>query len=606
MKHKEALLKNPFSNKFVILLFIFLGLFLYINTFENQMFWDDNDSILNNQYVHDIQYFPHYFSENLIAGAGLVSDYWRPMLLTVFSFQWQLWQDWAPGFHFVNTAFHITNAILLFYILHHLFKNPWLAIFTALIFLAHPLQTEAVTYIAGLGDPLSVFFIFLGLLFYLRFRLSGKDAIESKMYYLSLLMYIFALMTKETAIIMPGLVFLVDFFFEGNAGKRVVEKIKVSFKRILSFVSIGLLYIFLRATVLNFSDSFNLYGEENPFTQNFHFRLFTFFRSLTEYFRLLFLPFNLHMERSIEIATSFSSFSVIFGAFVFLGLLTLALTQIKKYPIISFGILWFFVALFPMSNLLVPVNDLIYEHWMYVPMIGIFLVVLWLGQLLGRKISPCLVNKDIRGNSLEAIIRRLGTVQRLLFLFYVIFLVFLFVLTIKRNEEWRDPITFYNQTLEYAPESYRVINNLGMAYADVGDYDQAKKTYKRAVELEPTVAVAYHNLGNSYQETGDFQLAIEYYNMAISNNPAFLNSYAALGNLYLENDDYENARRVFERSLGHTNLDLDILLYLAELALEQDDLEGSLVYLEQALEIEPSNLSVQGGILEIKRLIEKR
>src|SRR3989344_3556288 len=62
-----------------------LGIVLYANTLNNQMFWDDNDFILNNQYVHNWKNIPQYFSENLIAGVGLVSDYWRPVLLMVFS-----------------------------------------------------------------------------------------------------------------------------------------------------------------------------------------------------------------------------------------------------------------------------------------------------------------------------------------------------------------------------------------------------------------------------------------------------------------------------------------------------------------------------------------
>lgn len=584
---REKAVTEQFKHYYVIILFVIVGFLLYANTLRNQMFWDDFDSIINNEYVHNLQHFPKYFSENLIAGAGLSSQYWRPILLTTFSIQWQMWQDWAPGYHFVNASFHIVNAIFLFYILLYLFKNSWLALFTALIFLVHPLQTEAVTYVAGLGDPLSVFFIFLGLFFYLKFRASKKDALESKTYYLSLLTYIFALMTKETAIIMPGLVFLVDFFYEDGQKYQLIEKFKTSVLRILSFASIGLFYIFLRATVLNFGDSFNLYGEPTPFTQNFHYRLFTFFRTLTVYFRLLFLPFNLHMERSVEIATSVSSLSVILGGVLFLGLLGIAFWFLKKAPIVSFGIIWFFIALFPMSNLLVPVNDLIYEHWMYVPLIGIFLPIIWLAQQLCKNVKST------------------NWLQRFLLLVFVLFVIFLSVLTVRRNTEWRDPITFYNQTLEHAPESYRIINNLGMAYADIGNYTQAKETYKRAIALEPEVAIAYHNLANSYYETGNEEMAIKNYNNAISKNSAFLNSYVALANLYLENDQTKQVREVYESALGHTNLDLEILFYLAELAFQEDDLEGSILYLERALELSPEDMSIRQSILEIRRLMEE-
>ena len=163
------------------------------------MFWDDKDSILNNLYVHDWGYFLQYFSENLIAGAGFFSNFWRPMLLTVFSLEWHLWGGWPLGYHFVSTAFHIANAILIFRILHTLFQKHRVAILTALIFLVHPLQSESVTYIAGMADPLSVFFILLGIFFFLKFRVSHVMLWKSKLYFLSLLIYFLPLISKKTS-----------------------------------------------------------------------------------------------------------------------------------------------------------------------------------------------------------------------------------------------------------------------------------------------------------------------------------------------------------------------------------------------------------------------
>jgi tetratricopeptide (TPR) repeat protein len=508
------------SKKYFILiisLFVIIGFALYANTFQNQMFWDDNDFILNNQFIKNWQYFPKLFSENVIAGAGLLSNYWRPILLCVFSIEWHLWKDWAPGYHFVNTSFHIIDAILLFLILFYIFKNRWLALLTALIFLVHPLQTEAVTYVNSLGDSLSVFFIFLGILLYLKFRL----------YFLSFLMYILALMSKETAIVMPAFIFIADFFFLSSSQRELSlkEKLKTAVKTIWPFLILAGVYILLRITVLNFINTFNLYDEENIFTSNFYVRLFTFFKILTIYFRLLFWPANLHMERSVEIATSLFSLSVIFGGLIFLGLLVLAFTKFKRFPILSFGILWFFIGLAPTSNLLVPISGLLYEHWLYVPMIGVFLILIWLGIIIGKKYK----------------------IQKPLLVIFIILLILLSIQTINRNRDWRDPIIFYNQTLKYAPDSYRVINNLGMAYADKGAHEQAEKLYKRAINLDPTNPVAYHNLGNTYKETNKKDLAIENFQTAIKLDPKFIFSYNALLSIYLEDKEYEKAQELYEK-----------------------------------------------------------
>lgn len=583
MEQQLRLLKKPFSKYLVILLFI-VGFVLYINTFQNQLFWDDDDSIFKNHYIQNWQYFPKYFSENLIAGAGLLSDYWRPILLSVFSFEWHLWQNWAPGYHFVNTSFHIANAILLFFILFYIFKNRWLTFFTALIFLVHPLQTEAVTYVSGLGDSLSVFFIFLGALFYVKFRVSRKTLLKSSFYFLSPIMYILALMSKETAIIMPALIFVVDFFFLSHhqAELSFKAKLKEIGKAILPFLILTGIYVLLRATVLNFVNTFNLYNEKNIFTTNFHVRSFTFFRILTIYFRLLFWPFNLHMERGVEIATSFFSPSVIFGGFIFLGLLALAFSQFKRFPVLSFGILWFFIGLAPTSNLLIPINGLLYEHWLYLPLIGIFLILIWLGMLIGTRYN----------------------LRKILLGVLIVLLVLLSALTINRNRDWRDPTTFYNQTLKYAPNSYRVINNLGMAYADKGNHEQAEKTYQRAISLDPSNPVAFHNLGNTYRETGQIDLAIENFKTAISLNPQFIFSYNVLIGLYLENKNYQEAREVLENYLDYSNSKIDTLFLLAQIATKEKDFKAALFYLEKALAIDPKNQLIQISIGDIKNFIE--
>ena len=289
------------------------------------------------------------------------------------------------------------------------------------------------------------------------------------------------------------------------------------------------------------------------------------------------------MERSVEIATSFFSPSVIFGGLMFLGLLALAFSQFKRFPVLSFGILWFFIGLAPTSNLVIPISGLLYEHWLYLPMVGIFLILVWLGEVLTKRYN----------------------LQKILIGILIAFLIFLSVLTIDRNRDWQDPITFYNQTLKYAPTSYRVINNLGMAYDDKDDYEQAEKTYQRAISLDPSNPVAYHNLGNTYRKTGEIDSAIENFKTAISLNPKFIFSSNALISLYLENKNYKEAREVLENYLDYSDSKIDTLFLLAQIAIEEKDFKAALSYLEKALAIDPRNQLIQISIGNIKNLIEK-
>ncbi|MDD5547647.1 MAG: tetratricopeptide repeat protein [Candidatus Pacebacteria bacterium] len=527
---------------------IFIGIVLYSNSFQNKMFWDDNDYILNNQYIKDWKYIPNYFSENIIAGAGLMSNYWRPMSLMAFSLEWHLWGNWAPGYHIVNTLFHVANAILIFFILSRLVKSFWLSILPSLIFLIHPLQTEAVTYAAGLVDPLAVFFMFLGIIFYLKFRDSGASAIKSIPYFLTILMFILAIMAKEIGFMLPAFLFIIDLIFLDQK-LSIKERLKKILKIIWPFIILAGAYVLLRATALNFINTFNFYRDGGLFATNMGVRLLTFFKILTVYFGLLFWPIGLHMERSIELATSPFSLQVIFGGTIFIGLIILAITQIKRHPILSFGIFWFFIGLAPTSNILIPINGLLYEHWLYHSLIGIFLIFIWLGKIAAEKFG----------------------IQKIVLVWLSIFIAFLSVLTINRNKDWRDPIVFYNQILKYSPTSYRVTNNLGMVYAENKKYEDAERTYKKAIALNPSGYVAYHNLGNLYLTMGKDNLAEENYKSAINLNQNFVYPYFNLINIYLKNKDYKNA----------------------------------LIYLEKIRTIYPDNKEILSAIEEINRGLEK-
>lgn len=567
------------GNLLTIFLFIIFGFIIYANTFAVPIFWDDEDNITNNQYIKNWDYFPRFFSENLIAGAGLVSNYWRPMLLAVFSTGWHIWGNWPGGYHFINISLHIANAILLFLILTYLFKHRGLAFLTSSVFLVHPLQTEAITPATGTADPLWVLFAFLGIFFYLKFRISNKLSFQSGYYFLSLAMYVLALMSKEIAIIIPALIFISDFFFKPMEEEMSFkERLKKIIKIIWPFLVLAGFYILLRATVLNFQNTFNFYNQEsNAFASHFYIRFFTFFRVLIVYLGLFFWPHNLHMERSVEIATSFFSLDVILGGLLFAGLLILAFTQFKRLPILSFGILWFFIGLAPTSNILVPINNTLYEHWLYLPLIGIFLILFWLGIVIAREFRY----------------------QKIFLIIPLIFLVFLGYVTINRNHEWRDPITFYKQILKYTPNSYRVINNLGKTYAEAGDYQKAEIMYKKAINLDPAGPTAYHNLANIYNASQKEDLAEQYFRLAIKADPNFVYSYNALANMYLKNQKYREARQIFEDYLEYDKTKTNTLFLLAQIAVAEKDFKGALDYLEKALVIEPQNQIVQTAIQQI-------
>ena len=136
-------------------MYLVVGITVFANGWGNELFWDDLDNFVNNKYVHSWEYLGNYFSENLIAGSGLSSNYWRPMMLIVWSVGWSFWGEWGAGYRIVNLLLHVGCAVLVYQVLTKLFAKKWFGLVVGLIFVVHPLQTEAITYASGISDPLS-------------------------------------------------------------------------------------------------------------------------------------------------------------------------------------------------------------------------------------------------------------------------------------------------------------------------------------------------------------------------------------------------------------------------------------------------------------------
>lgn len=546
--------ENWFLSIFCSVLII-LGLSLYAFGFNNEMFWDDDDFILNNGYVKDLKYFPNYFSENIIAGAGLVSNYYRPVLLTVFALEWKVFGDNPVGWHFVNAFTHSLNCVLLFMLLWKLFRKKWVFI-PALIFLIHPLQTESVVYVNSFGDSLSVFFSFIGL-HLVEYSLRAKNWSRVFGYFAASLCFVLAILSKETAIIFPALALLIIWFkSSGGFKKRIVNGIVYS----VPFWILCFVYLGLRAGPLNFKNSFNLYDQPNAYSESIWIRVLTFFHALWVYVGLIFFPKTLHMERSLPYETSLFSLKVILGLAVLFVFGFLVVRFYKKKPEIVFGVFWFFIALGPVSNILVPINGMIYEHWLYVPIVGIGIIIgvvcSWLWKIFNAYRYSLVV---------------LGVVI-VLALSYRSYL---------RILEWKNPVTFFEQTLKFSPGNYRILNNLGMELSEDGKQNDAIARYKEAINLDYSNPVAHHNLGNIFASISKFTEAQKEYEVALNQDPKFIFSYLNLTNVYLAEEKYVEARQTLEKSLLHIKNRPEIYVYLAQIAEKQGDKEAVSRYLSQ-------------------------
>lgn len=448
-----------------------MGLAAYGSSLSGDFICDDLTLVKYNSRIQQGN-IPVLFTEDIGAGAGgeSTSNFYRPLQMATYAAEYRLWDLNPFGYHLTNVVLHILVALSIYWLITLLFNNSLLSFFTALFFVGHPIHTEAVSYISGRADPLAALFVILSFIFYIKFL----EAKKLRIYFLMLLCYAFALLSRES-----GLLLIVSIPLYHYAFKK-----KYGIPEFIPILAITACYFLLRAFALNstvphFTSPVGLLD-----------RTAGFFAALANYIRLLILPLDLHMEYGKK-QFYFTDPKVLTGLVIFVIMIYFALIR-RKNLLISFGILWFLLALLPVSNVY-PMSAYMAEHWLYIPSIGFFLL------LAGVMVF-------LYGNSR---LRLFGSVLALsLLIFYP-------SATINQNLYWSDPIIFYKRTLSYSPESARMYNNLGVEYRIRGSEGEAIKAFMRALEINPNLALVHVNLAEVYYKTKRYDLARKHYEIAV-------------------------------------------------------------------------------------------
>jgi len=549
-----------------VMLLVVIGSFIYSFNLNNKLFWDDDDWIVNNVSVHSVSWsnVKFWLSNNVLAGVGLKSNYYRPLLFFTFAVNYAISGVKPLAYHLTSNLIHIFNSILVFWLFQLTFKRNLLAFLVSIFFLIHPLQTEAITYISGRGDALVAMFMLLALLLFLKSESAAFNIINltkrkfSTFYFLlSTFFLILGLLSRETGIMFPALALI--FYIAAlsprsdlgtEKGRTFLWSIRRGLVKTGPYFAVVFIYGILRLTVLNFQNTLNFYSQPNLYSENLRVRIFTFLPILWEYIKLLFVPVGLHMERGRAVYTSLFQWPV---WPVFLGLLGLLywlkrLYKKEKRTIIQthnlqpttynltpfriwfLGLGWFFIALLPVSGI-TPINALMYEHWLYLPMVGFWLIIsFYLVKLLNFK-GPTFLK--IQGRAL--IIAAL-----------VVYFAFFAYQSIQRNILWGDAAAFYENILKYEPESARINNNLGAIYYNRGDLNKAAEFYQNAAK-SGNFPQPHFNLGNIYQMKGDIASAIKEYEKAIAVDSNFIYAYQNLAAIYFKIGNSAKAREYADK-----------------------------------------------------------
>ena len=580
----------------LVIILVAIGSIVYSFNLNNPLFWDDADWILNNPFVHSFSWIniKFWFTQNILAGINQTSNYYRPILLLTFAVNYVLGGENPIGYHLLSNILHIADSILIFYLLHLVFKNKFIPFWVSLIWLVHPLQTEAVTYISGRGDPLYVFFMLCALWLWIPTCDIKNDRHRKSVIGYSLLAISFlvlALLSRETAVIFPFLAMV--FYISFISHERLLTSLKTALIKTLPYFGIVFIYGVLRLTVLNFENTLNFYSQSNIYAESFMVRMYTFLNVLWIYAGLMIMPLKQHMERSVTVYTyfwnlpTFGSFSVLVAVlgmlrYLYKHQLSTLNSQLSTFRIWFFAVGWFFVNL-GMTSGVTPINAQLYEHWLYLALLGpLTLVIFYLYGMFKTNKRPI----------------------RALIIFTLIGVsAFFSSLSVKRNILWGDSIKFFKNILEYEPDSARINNNLGYLYYDKGDKEKAEEYYWKAAETTGnSFPQPYFNLGSILQEKGDIRGAIVVFEKAIELDPNFAYPYPNLAVIYASQGDLIKATSYLEK-LKELQPQLQRVYYnLALIYIERNDYDSAYQNLQDGLKY--GNFDPETNKL-IKELLEK-
>jgi len=526
------------------LIILILGALVYSSTLSVPFYLDDKTSIVINPDIKDINNFT-----DLSAFAGN-----RVIGKLTFALNYAMHGLDVTGYHIFNITVHIINALLVYWLVLQIFRTPFfskaahgheifpstdsdfsdrlagfLALFSAMLFVVHPVQTQAVTYICQRYASLTTMFYLLAVVSY---SVSRNALVPTKRiigYAVSLLSVILAMKTKEIAFTLPFIIILYEcIFFPGTAKTRILRTLP--FLLTLLIIPLSLAGTQDVATALiSRADEATRLGTDLPRLDY----VFTQCRVIVTYIRLLFFPINQMLDYDYPIYRSFLDPDVFFSFFLLLVLVVLAVVGIvasrKKYRIlrlISFGIVWFLLTLSVESSV-IPIADVIFEHRLYLPSVGFVLSItstlILCGALLAGKIYS--VRSGIT----------------MIFLLLAIYISALGVAAYKRNEIWVRPIMFWEDALRKSPRKARSYCCLGAAYVNIGRFDKAIALCETAVALKPDYLYGRINLGFAYYCSGFIDKAIEHYLAALQLNPNSAEAHLNLSLAYKKKGLFEKA-----------------------------------------------------------------
>ncbi len=508
----------------VLLIFALTAICLYWPSFKTPFIFDDDRTVSLNENIMHLWPADWLLHESRPAGS------------LTFALNYQLTGLSLTGFHLTNTAIHVLSAWVLFLLLSLVLRLPGkdqlpalkaqgLAFAVALIWLVHPLNTQAVSYIAQRYESQMGLFFLTTIYCLTRGSLATKGS-KWGWYVGAIAAGWLGMGTKEVmcTVLVVGPLF--DRAFLASTWKEVVRQRGWVYASIVP--SLVLMLLLQRAINAELGPAFASAGFGLQSVTPWE-----YFRTQPEiilhYIGISILPRQLIFDYAWPVQNDLIRVGI--SGLVVLALFVGSILLYMQRPRWGVAALSFFLILGPTSSFM-PIADLAVEHRMYLPLISVCIAAVMLGHAwLARMIA----SESAR--------------QRCAYALAAVAVVFLSLRTFARNEDYRQPIRLYAQNVKFNPANRRAHNNLAVELKALGLRDEARQHFEIATKLEPRHAHAYYQLGLMAAEERDFATALNYFSKSLKLEPQDQAAAYCRGLCFMELGEDQHAVDAFSASL---------------------------------------------------------
>jgi len=512
-----------------------VGVLAYSNSFTGELFFDNKPIIVDNEILKQENMVGRIFSSNY--WEPLESDLYRPLTIYTYYINYKVW-GWGEepaGYHVCNAALHVVNALLVFFLLSRLTGRIIVGAFSGLLFVAHPIATEAVTNIVGRADLLAMFFVLTAFLLHIMGSTARAGGSRRFWFYAGgALALALGLLSKENAVVAIALFVAFDVILlwpvlRGEKKGRTIWRWLLARLRacyVFYIVVIAGWFVVrhlvlgpLPPRVCGFIESPLLYV---PFLQ----REATAVVMLGLYLFRLLWPVTLSADYSynaIPFVTSPAEPRFLGSLVAVLAVLAAGVVFWKKSPVASFFIWFFFIAMAPVSNIFTVIGTIGAERLLYMPSLAWCACLALVAFRIGRRLSAggSAANDDPARSRLAP--------RNLLPAAALVCIAALYAYrTSERNKDWRNNAAFWSATYQVAPGSVKAIDGYAQTLVET-DPRKAKELLEGSFEISGeymnsylTYAVACMNIGRELAEQGHRENARKVYMQAYERLDHFL------------------------------------------------------------------------------------